>query len=174
MKIRPAQIKDADAIAGITNAIIRETLITFTTSDRTIDSIAVDIETRGAAYLVAEQDGQAIGFATYGPFRGGPGYARTMEHSIQLAPEARGQGVGQRLMTELELVAVGQGIHVLVAGVSSANPGGVAFHRHCGFEEVGRMPEVGRKWGQWLDLVLMQKILARASIAAPDSRRIAR
>jgi phosphinothricin acetyltransferase len=62
-------------------------------------------------------------------------------------------------MARLEDVARADDIRVLVAGVSGANAGAVAFHAAIGFREVGRMPKVGRKWGQWLDLVLMQKDL---------------
>jgi phosphinothricin acetyltransferase len=63
-------------------------------------------------------------------------------------------------MERLQQVARSEGVHVLVAGISSANSGAIAFHSALGFAEVGRMPEVGHKWGQYLDLVLMQKILS--------------
>ncbi|NOD34662.1 MULTISPECIES: GNAT family N-acetyltransferase [unclassified Ruegeria] len=160
MKVRPARPADALAIAEIANQIIRETLVTFTTDTRSAESIAEDIRARGPGFLVAEIEGRVVGFATFGPFRSGPGYAHSCEHSIQLAPEARGQGVGRALMVALEKAARAKGVHVLVAGISSANPSAVAFHAALGFEQVGVMPQIGYKWGQWLDLVLMQKILS--------------
>lgn len=160
MRVRQAQPADAAEIALITNATIRDTLVTFTTDERSAESIVDDIRARGAAFLVAEDQGRVIGFATYAPFRSGPGYAKCREHSIQLADDARGRGVGRALMERLQQVARSKGVHVLVAGISSANPGAVAFHLALGFSEVGLMPEVGHKWGQYLDLVLMQKILS--------------
>lgn len=159
MNIRPATASDAPAIARITNAIIRDTLVTFTTDERSAAQIAEDIKARGPGYLVAEHDSHVIGFATYGPFRTGPGYAQTCEHTIQLSPDARGKGVGRALMSALQDIAQAQGVHVLVAGISSANPGAEAFHAALGYSKVGVMPEVGFKFGQRLDLVLMQKIL---------------
>ncbi len=159
MNLRQAREGDAAEIAAISNAIIKDSLITFTTDTRSVASVASDIRERGPGCLVAELEGRVAGFATYGPFRRGVGYARCCEHTIQLAPHARGQGLGRGLMSALEARAVADGIHVMVAGISSANPDGVAFHAALGFAEVGRMPEVGRKWGRWLDLVLMQKIL---------------
>lgn len=159
MIVRPALARDATAIAEIANAIIRDTLTTFTTQERSPADVADDIAKRGVAFQVVEQQGRVSGFATYGRFRNGPGYAHSREHSIQLAPEARGQGAGRALMLALEKVACADGVHVLVAGISAENPGAVAFHTALGFTQVGRMPEVGFKWGQWLDLVLMQKIL---------------
>ncbi|WP_170331663.1 GNAT family N-acetyltransferase [Ruegeria arenilitoris] len=160
MIIRPAQVSDAPSVAAITNAIIRDTLVTFTTDDRSVDAIAEDIKTRGPAYLVAEKDGRILGFATYAAFRNGPGYAQCREHTIQLAPEARGQGAGRALISALEDTARTESVHVLIAGISSANPGAVAFHAALGYTQVGVMPEVGFKWGKRLDLVLMQKILS--------------
>jgi len=159
MILRRAEKSDVDSICDITNLLIRDTLITFTTKERDAASVANDINARGAAYLVAEIDNQVVGFATFGAFRSGPGYARTAEHTIQLAASARGLGVGRALMQRLETVARGMGLHVLVAGISAANPGAVTFHRKLGFQHVAHLPEVGFKHGQYLDLILMQKIL---------------
>lgn len=169
MILRPATVGDAPAICAISNAVIRDTLITFTTDEKTNAAIKADIMARAPAFIVAELAGAVAGFATYAPFRGGPGYAHTQEHTIHLAPAARGQGAGRALMAQLERVATDAGVHVLVAGISSANPGGIAFHQALDFAEVGRMPQVGRKAGRWLDLVLMQKILPPYGETAPDS-----
>ncbi len=161
MMVRQAKTEDAAVIMAITNAIIRDTLVTFNSTEREEADIVEDIKARGKRFLVAETDGSVVGFATYGPFRGGPGYAHSREHTIQLKPEARSRGVGHALMNRLEEVARVDGVHVLVAGISADNRPAIRFHSAIGFSEVGRMPEVGRKWGRWLDLVLMQKILAQ-------------
>ena len=73
------------------------------------------------------------------------------------------------LLTDLENRAIEGGIHVMVAAISSANPTAQQFHAACGYTEVGRLPQVGRKCDQWLDLVLMQKILREDGTAPPDS-----
>lgn len=173
MILRQARIGDAAEICAIANAAIRDTVITFTSIERTETSVAADISLRWAAFQVVELDGHVAGFATYGPFRDGPGYARTKELTILLAEEARRKGLGRALMQALEDVAVAQGVHVLVAGISGANPEGVAFHAACGFSMVAKMVQVGFKDGQWLDLILMQKILSGADAAA-DSDAAAR
>ena len=159
MIIRPAERRDAFHIAELVNVIVDETTVTFTTVRKSEDSIVQDIAVRGAAFQVAELDGSIVGFATYFPFRNGPGYAATQEHSIVIAPSAKGRGVGRKLMTALEDVARDNGVHALIAGVSGENADGIAFHAALGFKEVGRLPEVGRKFDRWLDLVLMQKRL---------------
>ncbi|MGR3493890.1 N-acetyltransferase family protein [Citreimonas sp.] len=160
MTIRPARPEDAEAIAAIWNVVIDETAVTFTTERKTVPGLQADIAARGRAFQVAEEEGRVLGFATYFPFRGGPGYAFTKEHSIQLAPEGRGRGLGRALMAALENAARAEGVHSLWAGISGENPSGVAFHAALGFVEVARLPQVGRKFDRWMDLVLMQKFLS--------------
>ncbi len=159
VNIRPAIPADATAIAGIWNSVIRDTTITFTTTYKTEDGLVQDIKTREGAFFVAENEGQLVGFATYFPFRGGIGYARTKEHSIMLDPAARGLGAGRALMRAIEEHARGAGVHSLWAGVSGENPEAVTFHAKLGFTEIATLPEVGFKFDRWIDLVLMQKIL---------------
>jgi len=167
--VRQATAADAEGIAQITNQIIRDTLFTFTTQEKSPELVAAEIARKGARFQVAEEDGEILGFASLGAFRAGPGYSWTCEHTIYLAQGARGRGLGRTLIATIEDVARAEGIHVLVAGISAANAAAMAFHAAMGFGEVGRLPQVGRKAGQWLDLVLMQKILADETDAAPDS-----
>lgn len=159
MIIRQAEPRDIAPILTFWNPLIRETSVTFTTVEKTPESLAADMAARCAAFQVAEEAGKVLGFASYGPFRSGPGYAHSAEHTVILAPAARGQGIGRELMTRLEEAARAADMHVLVAGVSGENIGAIAFHRAIGFAEVARMPEVGRKFGRWMDLVFLQKTL---------------
>ncbi|GHG99916.1 GNAT family N-acetyltransferase [Pseudodonghicola xiamenensis] len=163
MIIRPATAADAEALCAISNPIIRDTVITFSSTEKTPESVVEEIAARAPAYVVAELEGRVLGFASYTQFRSGSGYVHSMEHSIQLAPEARGHGAGRALIAALEEIGRQNGVHVLVAGVSADNPMGLGFHAALGFIEVGRMSEVGYKFGRWLDLVLMQKIIPPAS-----------
>ena len=112
----------------------------------------------GHGFFVAEEGG-LLGFATYAQFRGGVGYARTMEHTVLLAPEARGRGVGRALMAAVEDHARGAGVHSAVRWREQREPGGAGVPLAMGFAEVAVLREVGWKWGRFLDLHLMQKIL---------------
>ncbi|MHA6267232.1 GNAT family N-acetyltransferase [uncultured Aliiroseovarius sp.] len=156
--IRPAKDADARDIRALWNLAIRDTLITFNSVEKSLD------EVRGAihdydAFVVAESDGVVLGYAAFGPFRAGAGYAHTKEHSIMLAPDARGRGIGRALMRALEDEGRAQGVHSLIASVSGSNPDSTAFHVALGFAQVGIVPEAGRKFGRWHDLILMQKRL---------------
>lgn len=172
MIIRPATVQDASAIRDIHNPIIRDTLITFTTTLRSESEIAADITSPIKTYLVATGTDKLLGFASFGPFRSGPGYDGTCEHTIILAPTARGKGVGRALMLRLEQAALTAQKRVMVAGISGANRAGIAFHQKIGFTIVGRMPGVGQKQSQQLDLVLMQKRLRPEN--APDTTGLSR
>lgn len=168
MIIRPATPADAEAVCAIANWVIRDTLATFNTVEKTPDQVHQQIAASNGSYLVAEQDGRVLGHAYFFPFRSGPGYRFTAEHTVHLLPAAQGKGAGRALMQALEGKAREAQIHVLIASVSSANPAAIAFHAALGYQETARMPELGCKNGLWLDTVFMQKILT-PGIPAPDS-----
>ncbi len=159
--IRDAGRQDVAEIALLWNHAIRETLVTFNPVEKTEAEIAAILAPGGAgqSFLVAIEAGRFLGFARSFQFRGGAGYARTLEHTILLAPEARGHGLGRALMDALCDRAREGGAHSLWAGVSSGNPGGRAFHAALGFEEVAVLAEVGWKFERWWDLTLMRKRL---------------
>ena len=160
--IRDARPDDAAAIGRIWNPIIRDTAITFWPTERS--------EAEIRAYIAAKQDaghgcfvwddGGILGFAAYGQFRNGGGYAHSMEHTIYAAPEARGLGIGAGLLAHVEDHARTRGARLMIGGVTGTNAGSVAFHRRHGYAEWGRIPCAGFKFGQWHDLVLMGKDLA--------------
>ena len=162
MDIRAADESDSKSIAGIWNLVIRASVFTFNSAEKSEDEIRRMISEKrvvGHPMLVAD-NGDVTGFATYGQFRQGVGYLRTMEHTIHLLPGERGKGNGRALMQRLESIAQREGIHSMIAGISGENRGAVAFHAALGYTEIARLPQVGGKFGRWFDLVLMQKFLA--------------
>lgn len=162
MMIRSARAEDAADVAAIWNPVIRNTTATFTTQEKTPQGLAADFaarEAEGKAFLLAEEAGRLLGFATYFQFRSGNGYAHTLEHTIVLSAAAQGKGVGRALMTAIEDHARAGGGHALWAGVSAENDAGLGFHAAIGFVKIACLPAVGFKFGRWIDLVLMQKIL---------------
>lgn len=154
--IRPAAPGDAAQIAAIWNQAIRETTITFNPDEKTVAEVA---QLCAKNCLVAVADDKVLGFARFFQFRGGAGYRFTAEHTIMLAEAARGQGIGQPLLAAICAAAKAEGMHMLFAGCSAENPAAVRFHARAGFAEVATLPEVGFKFGRWIDLVLMQKPL---------------
>lgn len=161
--IRDAVPGDCPAIAAIWNPIICDTVITFWPTERSEAEIAALIADRhrlGYPFAVFD-DGQAVlGFATYGQFRSGGGYARSMEHTIHLAPEARGAGLGRLLLSWIECHARQRGHRLMIGGITASNTGSLRFHAAAGYAEWGRIPCAGWKLGAFHDLVLMGKDLA--------------
>ena len=154
--IRPANPSDAPAIAAIWNQVIRETTITFNPVEKSVGEVETLI---AKDCLVWDENGAAKGFARYFPFRGGEGYRFTVEHTIMFAPDVHGRGAGRALMEALCAHAKAAGKHSMFAGCSAENAGAIAFHARLGFREVATLPQVGFKFGRWIDLVLMQRML---------------
>lgn len=157
-----AGARHAAGIAAIWNLVIRDSAMTFNPVEKDENELVRMIVGRadaGYGFFVAEEAGEVLGFVTYAQFRGGAGYARTMEHTVMLAEDARGKGLGAALMTAVEAHACAREVHSMIAGVSGENQAGIAFHARQGYSEVARVPEVGWKFGRWMDLVLMQKFL---------------
>ena len=162
MKVRIAHSGDAPAIAAIWNPVIRTSAATFNAVEKSASDIALMITERqaqGHGFWVAQDDTQTLGFVTYAQFRAGQGYAHTMEHTVVLSDQARGRGVGRLLLETAEQHARTAGHHSMFAGVSGENTDGIAFHTRMGFETIALLPQVGRKFDRWHDLVLMQKPL---------------
>ena len=164
MIIRDATAPDVPAITDLYNAWIPTHTITWTETPETYEQRAEWFEHQqreGFPVLVAD-DGEVVGYASYGHFRGEgkwPGYRGTVEHSVHVRGDYWGRGVGRALVEGLIERACAAGIHVLVAAIDGENEASIRFHARLGFVEVARMPETGQKFGRWLGLVLMQRIL---------------
>lgn len=154
--IRTATIDDAPAIRKIWNDLICNTTVTFNSVEKTLEEVTAFLHDHPV--FVADT-GQVVGYASYGPFRGGVGYQHIAEHSIVLDQSARGQGLGRQLMSQIGTHAKESKIKSLIAGVSGENAEAQAFHRQLDFVEVGRIPHAGFKFDRWIALVLMQKHL---------------
>jgi L-amino acid N-acyltransferase len=114
---------------------------------------------QGYPVLVATDQDEVIGFASFGDFRAWPGYRFTVEHTVHVRADRRAQGVGSALMRPLLERASAAGKHVMVAGVDAENARSLAFHERLGFVRVAHFREVGFKFDRWLDLVFLQRKL---------------
>lgn len=163
VRLRDASPDDAAAIGAIWNQIVRETAISFWPTERSDAEVVAEITGRqslGRAFLVAEaDDGGIAGFASYNQFRGGGGYARSMEHTIHVAKGQRGGGTGRLLIAAVEDHARAAGHRLMIGAITGSNTGSIDFHARLGYAEWGRIPAAGWKLGQFHDLVLMGKDL---------------
>ncbi|MDA8438799.1 MAG: GNAT family N-acetyltransferase [Propionibacterium sp.] len=162
LSIRPAADADLPAITAIYNDAGVGTTASYDLEPVSLDSRRSWFEQRSAAgfpIVVAELDGRIVGYAAYGPFRDKAGYAYTVEHSVYVTRDARHSGVGHALMADLVARARDRGVHAMVGVLDADNAASIAFHRRLGFAEVARLPQVGRKFGRWLDVVMVQLTL---------------
>jgi phosphinothricin acetyltransferase len=119
----------------------------------------------GYPVLVACEADQVVGYGVFGNFRFGEGYNHTVEHSVHVRSDKRGQGIGKKILAELIRIATAENRHVMVAAIDSKNLGSISLHAQYGFVETARMPEVAKKNGNPLTLVLMQKILSSETLS---------
>lgn len=163
MLIRPADLGDAEAIAEIYNREVLGSTATFDLVPRSIDEQRSWLLERSGAHavIVAVDDdlGAVAGFASLSPFRSRPAYSTTVESSVYVHHEFRQRGIAKALMTELSTTAKSHGFHSMVARISDSQGASLALHESLGFALVGVEREVGRKFGRWLDVSVMQVLL---------------
>jgi L-amino acid N-acyltransferase YncA len=171
MTIRPATEQDIPAITAIYNEVVANSNAVWTEKpDTEAERLAWMNARRALGYpvLVATEGSTILGYGTFGDFRAWPGYRYSVEHSVYIHADHRGRGLGRAIIDELVSAAATLGKHVLIAGIDGGNIASIRLHERAGFAEVARMPEIGRKFGRWLDLVFMQRMLDPPGAVRPD------
>lgn len=160
--MRPAEAGDAEAIRAIRNHAVEHSTALWT---RTPQSPAVGTAwlaahlERGSAF-VAESGGAVAGFAVWSPWRELDGYRHTVEDSVYVRDDRQGRGIGSALLAAVIASARAAGCHVLIADIEAGNIPSIRLHERFGFRHAGTVPEVGTKFGRWLDLTIMSLALA--------------
>ena len=163
MEVRPARHADAEAIRSIYNREVTGSTVTFDMVPRTAEEQLRWLDEHAGAHpaLVAVDQGAVVGFGSLSPYRSRPAYSTTVEDSVYVHPDRRGRGVGRALLSELVRLGQAHGFHAVMARIVGGHDASIGLHRACGFELVGVEREVGRKFGQWLDVVLMELLVDR-------------
>jgi len=149
-------------ILAIYNEVIRNSTAVFSDVEVTLEDRQAWLESKGARgfpVLVALDSTGVVGFGTFGEFRTWPGYRYSVEHSIHVRVDRRRRGVGRALLHSLLESAAGMGKHVMIAGIDADNVESIELHESLGFEAVGHLREVAFKFGRWLDLKFMQRLI---------------
>jgi L-amino acid N-acyltransferase YncA len=159
-----ATADDLPAIVAIFNQVVATSTAIYRDDPFSLQDRAAwltERRTAGFPVLVARDGaGHAIAFGSYTFFRPTPlGYATTVEHTVMVDETARGAGLGTALVETLIAHATAADFHIMIASIDAENAGSIRMHERLGFTEVGRMPEVARKFGRWLELVVLQRRL---------------
>jgi len=160
MEIRLARPGDAEAIRAIYNHEVTTSTAPFDLVERSSEDQQAWLAARAGAFsvLVAEIDDDLAGFASLSPFRERAAYRSTVENSVYVAADHRGRGVADRLLENLLEVARTSGFHSVIARIGGNNEASTALHTKHGFREVGVERQVGRKFGRWQDVTVMQVV----------------
>ena len=162
MRTRLVEPRDAEATRSIYNVEVLESTVTFDITPRTLADQQVWIAEHSGghpAIVAVDDDDSVIGFASLSPFKPRAAYAPTVEDSVYVHRDARGRGIGELLLREITRLGTDHGFHSAVARIVGGHEASIALHHKCGFVEIGCEREVGRKFGKWLDVVLMQRML---------------
>ena len=165
MIVRDAAEADMAVVCDLYSALIRTTTGAWTETLQTLDERLAWFagqQQRGHPVLVADAGNAVVGFTSYESFRGDgkwPGYRFTVEHTVHVTESHWGVGIGRALLGALIERAKESGLHVMVGGIDGGNTASIRFHERLGFTEVARMPQIGRKFDRWLDLVLVQRFV---------------
>ena len=165
MILRPAVAADAPAILEIYNHEVLTSNVTFDLTPRTLEDQRRWITDRSGAHaagVAVDADGGSevvIGFGALSPYRDRPGYSTSVEDSVYVHDAHRGRGVGVALLSELVERATAHGFHAVFARIVAGHDASIGLHGRLGFEIVGREKEVGRKFGRFHDVVVMERLL---------------
>ena len=159
MQIRDAVEADFDQITAIYNDVLTHSTAIYNDRPATLEERVSWWRSRiaqGYPVLVAADSGSVLGFATFGDFRAWPGYRFTVEGTVHIRADVRGQGVGTTLLNTILARARTLGKHVMIAGVDSENTASLRFLERYGFERAGHLREVGYKFDRYLDLMFLE------------------
>jgi len=169
MELRPAGAGDAEAIREIYNVEVTSSTVTFDLRPRTLAEQQAWLADRTGSHacVVAEDDGKVVGFGALSPYRNRPAYTTTVEDSVYVHRDHRHRGVGRLVLAGLVDTARHHGFHTVVARVTGGHAASIGLHEALGFALVGTEREVGRKFGRWLDVVILQLLLDTPADAPP-------
>ena len=168
VKYRLANLDDAEAIRTIYNREVVGSTVTFDLVPRSLEDQEAWLDEHSGAHpaVVAVDDhGRVCGFGSLSPYRPRPAYRTTVEDSIYVDPDYQGQGVGKGLLMELVRLAESHGFHALIGRIVGGHEASIGLHQACGFEQIGVERQVGRKFGKWLDVVLMQRLIGSDTVS---------
>jgi phosphinothricin acetyltransferase len=157
--IGPAERQDLPEIIAIYNDVIRTSTAVYREVEFTAEAGATWFDAKcdaGFPFIVAKDASGVTGFGSLGDFRTPPCYQHSVEHSVHVRCDRRGQGIGRRLLIELMHLAAGMHKHVMIAGIDADNAVSIKLHESLGFIKVAHFHEVGFKFGRWLDLVFLE------------------
>jgi L-amino acid N-acyltransferase YncA len=162
LRLVVAGASHAEGTRAIYNEAVENTTATFEMVPRTHAQQLEWIAEHSGAYpaiVAVGEAGQVLGFGSLSPYRSRPAYSTTVEDSVYVHSDYRHRGVGKALLEELLNLAAAHGFHAVIARIAGGNEASVALHSSCGFEMIGTEREVGRKFGRWLDVVCMERLI---------------